>query len=204
MSRFFWWSLLLFLSSMLAIGVWQYLHHPHPAAQSELSQEPVVPVETNSDDKLLAQVNDELEAIADHDYERLILQIIPQLGLSGAALDERLEYERMWLEQSKLFVRFHLGLEVRYYLDYLVLKYRVLQQMVRERENLRKRYGDSKDFLKNWELSLIEILKPYYLNLEELFENNYNEMVKFNQLFNEKLMISRKKRFQDNPVQIGL
>lgn len=188
--------------TVLVVGVWQYFHHPHH--QAEINESLDSRQVEDSEEKLLTQVNEEIEAIREVDYERAFLHLIPSMGLSGAALEERLIHEKMWLNELKIFIRFQLALDIRYYLDYVEFKHRLYQLLVREREVLHKRYGTGKDFQKNWDTLLPQMMNPYYENLENLFEKKYDETVKFNQLFNDKLMLSRRKVFKDNPVYIGL
>ncbi len=195
-------ALFLFFFIIFILGVWQYYHHPlqvNDNKDHEIGRQ----IE-DSEEKLLVQVNEEIEAIRDVDDERSLLHLIPLMGLSGAALEERLSHEKSWLDEVKVFIRFHLGLDIRFYLDYLEQKHRLYQQLIKERQMLKKRYGDGADFEKKWNALLPQLLRPYYENLEDLFENNYDEVVKFNQLFNDKLMLNRRKDFKDNPVFIGL
>lgn len=153
---------------------------------------------------LLQQIKEEIESARNTDNEAALLQSIEQTGLLGSELDERLRYEERWLDELKVFLYHHLSLEIRYYLDYVELKNRLYQKMIRERENLKKRYGTGERFTREWAKTLPSLLTPYREDLEGLFEGNYAEIVKFNQLFNEKIKQERYKEYKDFPVVIPL
>ncbi len=195
--------IILVIVAFAGAGFWLFNSRDSKPNEENLTVDTPVVIKKSTDIQV-REIDDEVKAYLDQDYETLLLKLFPAEGYVGKDLYKRLEYLQKWLDSLKVFIVHTLDLDVRYYADYIEYRYQFTQNRLRQRESLKKRYGDYESFSKAYQKIKDEVHREYFDKLEELFGDSFDDIVKFNTQFNDKIKSEHIDRYSDELITVEI
>ncbi|MCK5882307.1 MAG: hypothetical protein KAG61_01355 [Bacteriovoracaceae bacterium] len=180
----------------IGAGYWGWTKGTFSTGKNELKVEEKVGIK-KSDNIRVKEIDEDVVSASNENYEVKLLDLFPAEGYVGKDLYRRLESLQKWLDSLKVHVIDKLGLDILIYAQYVENRFKFSQRRIGARDQLRKRYGDFQTFSREYAKLRIEINREYFEKLEEIFGDNFNDLMKFHRAFNDKIKVEEINRYEE-------